>query len=162
MSAPFDEFSSAPIDLSAFEESYARASTARAEAPAATVPDGVYDARIEEARLTRTPRTGNPMVVWRLRILGPTHHGATLTKNRIITEKTLAFLKEDLELIGIELDRLSDLEVHLERSVDRELRIVKKTGNTGWNDIYFARPAAHAASACANSASLTDDDTLPF
>lgn len=162
MSAPFDEFNSAPIDLSAFEESYARASTVRTEPPAATIPDGAYDVRIEEARLTRTPRTGNPMVVWRLRVLGPTHRGAAVTKTRIITEKTLAFLKEDLELIGIELDRLSDLEAHLERSLDRELRIVKKTGNNGWNDIYFARPSAHAASACANSASLTDDDPLPF
>lgn len=170
MSAQFDDFNEQPIDLSPFDEDYARAGVRAPESAGDAIPDGSYDVRIEEARLSRTPRTNNPMIVWRLRILGPTHEGASLVKTRVITHKTLGFLKEDLELLGIHIERISDLDHHLGSSVGRELRVFKKVGSTGWTDVYFSRPNSRAAAA--NGGALPGehdqpayaglDDNLPF
>lgn len=155
MTDAFDTFADAPIDLSQFDDDYARTEVRLSEALPPTIPDGQYSARIEEARLTRTARTNNPMVLWRLRILGPSHEGAAVTKSRVITHRTLGFLKEDLDLLGIHLPRISDLEMHLGECVGTEILIIKKTGTNGWADIYFRRGAAHAAAAGI-------DDNLPF
>jgi hypothetical protein len=161
MSAQFDDFNDQPIDLSQFDADYARAEV-RPPDGGETIPDGQYEVKIEDARLTRTPRTNNPMILWKLRVLGPTHQGAALTKTRIITHKTLAFVKEDLELLGIRLDRFSELENYLGLTIDREIRIVKKVGNSGWTDIYFAR--SHAQSAAVGDSILFPGggEPLPF
>lgn len=162
MSAHHEDFREQPIDLSAFDEDYARAEVRPPEPQAASVPDGFYDVCVEEARLSRTARTNNPMVVWRLRILGPTHEGASLSKTRVITQKTLPFLKEDLELLGLRLERLSGLESHLDRTVNQTLRISKKLSSSGWTEIYFVKPLAHEAAAAENGFSSGIEDNLPF
>jgi hypothetical protein len=53
------------------------------------IPDGTYDAVIEDAHLTETVSTGRPMVIWKLRIQGPQAVNRLVTKNRVITENTL-------------------------------------------------------------------------
>lgn len=161
MSTHYEDSIEQPIDLSAFDADYARAEVRSPDPLAASVPDGFYDVRIEEARLGRTARTNNPMIVWRLRILGPTHEGSSLSKTRVITQKTLPFLKEDLELLGICLERLSELEPHLERTVNQSLRISKKLSASGWTDIYFVKPLAHAAAA-GDGFPAGIEDNLPF
>ena len=161
MSAPQEDFHPEPIDLSAFDDDYARAATRAPEPAASALPDGYYDARIEEARLTRTARTNNPMVLWRLRILGPSHEGAAVTKTRVITQKTLGFLKEDLELLGMQLDRLSSLETRLDETVHQNVRILKKLSGSGWTEIYFVKPHARAAAADAAFPEGVEDN-LPF
>jgi hypothetical protein len=170
MSVQFDDYSEQPIDLSPFDEEYARAEVRSPEGGGETIPDGHYDARIEDARLSRTPRTNNPMITWKLRILGPTHEGASLVKTRVITQKTLSWVKEDLELLGVRLERFSDLDQYLGQTVEREVRIFKKMGNNGWTDVYFSRAFA-AAAAPGNGGPLPGefdrgfggvDDNLPF
>ena len=39
------------------------------------IPDGIYEAVIEDSRVSETITTGRPVVVWKLRIKGP--HAAT-------------------------------------------------------------------------------------
>lgn len=162
MSAPTEDFTDQPIDLSAYNEDYARAEVRTPDPLSSSVPDGFYDVRIEEARLSRTARTNNPMIVWRLRILGPAHEGAVLSKTRVITQKTLPFLKEDLELLGVRLDRLSDLELHLDTTVGQTLRVSKKLSSSGWTDVYFIKPMAGAAAAAGGGFPDGIDDALPF
>jgi hypothetical protein len=169
MSATHDDFQDDPIDLSRFDEDYARVEVRSTDNAGESIPDGHYETRIEEARLTRTPRTNNPMIVWRLRVLGPSHEGASLVKTRVITPKTLSFVKEDLDLLGIRLERFSDLEQHLGASLGREIRVFKRLGNTGWTDVFFARGgAANAAAAGAHGNGYSEpafagiDDNLPF
>mgnify|MGYP005835254191 CR=1 FL=1 len=161
MSAPTEDFTDQPIDLSAYNEDYARAEVRAPDPSSSSVPDGFYDVRIEEARLSRTARTNNPMIVWRLRILGPSHEGAVLSKTRVITQKTLPFLKQDLELLGLQLDRLSDLALHLDATAGQTLRISKKLSANGWTDIYFLKPMASAAAA-GDGFPEGIEDTLPF
>jgi hypothetical protein len=140
------------VDLSEFDEAYAKAPMPNQDPQAGEVPDGFYDTVVDEVTIGRTPRSGNPMVSWRLVIQGPTHAGRRLTKHRVVTEKTLSFLKDDLTRFGLEIGRLSELTGHLDEMRSREMRVVKKTKD-GWSDIYFLRQQRSAEEL---------DDHLPF
>lgn len=157
------------IDLSVYDEEYSRATAPQAsQSPAVDdIPDGAYDACIEDVHLSRTATTGNPMVLWKLRILGPQCQGRPLTKVRVITAKTLGLLKRDLERLDVHLERLSELPARAGEMLDRSVRIFKKTNpERRWTEVYFlgllegaegcSRPAA--GSAWPEGA----DDELPF
>lgn len=155
------------IDLSRFDEEYARAETRRADAQPIyeDIPDGFYDACIEDVHLGQTASTGNPMIVWRLRIRGPECEGRAITKVRIITEKTLTFVKRDLETLHLHLDRLSDLPARTEEMIDREVRIFKRTHpQRRWTDVYFvsARKGPGRDGGEAGAWATGTEDDLPF
>jgi len=128
----------APIDLTRFDDAYQRARLREGETAQEAVPDGYYDTVVEEVRLSKTPRTGNPMLVWKLRIVSESFHARTLTKTRIITDKTLQFLRDDLERCGVQLERLSDLPLHLEEMFGLQISVMKKTKDQ-WTDVYFVK-----------------------
>lgn len=157
-----------PVDLRQFDSAFSRSEK---QEPAARtnydeVPDGFYDTRVEDVTLSRTHTTGNPMVVWRLRILGPTCQGRCVTKMRVITQKTVSFLKEDLERLGLHLTRLSEVQNRMDEMIDREIRIQKKSNPARkWADIYFLRERKGPASEAPDSEAAWDagiDDDVPF
>lgn len=154
------------VDLSRFDDEYARAGADGADwqPPYDEIPDGFYDAEVEDVQLGQTASTGNPMIVWKLRIRGPNCEGRALTKVRVITEKTLAYVKQDLERLDLHLDRLSDLPARADEMVDREVRIYKRTNpQRRWTDVFFvsSRKGPAKESAPGRWATGTDDD-LPF
>jgi hypothetical protein len=126
------------IDLSRFDDAFQRAKLKEGDNVREEVPDGYYDTQVEEVRLGKTPRTGNPMLSWKLRIVSEDFEGRTLNKNRVITEKTLAFLKDDLARCGVHLDRLSELPLHLDEMFGMKINVLKKTKDQ-WTDIYFVK-----------------------
>ena len=155
------------IDLTCFDDDYQKAEVRCGDAPADTVPDGYYEVRIEETRLKKTPRTGNPMLIWKLRILGPKCRNSAITKTRIITAKTLPFVKEDLQILGLRLPKFSELEEHLDQMQERVVSIYKKTSGEGWSDVYFTRPriSPPATAGDGDDSRLFPpqvDDDLPF
>lgn len=120
----------------------------------AGLPDGDYEANIEEVRLSETASTQRPVVIWTLRIFdGPNGAGRVVYKNRVITEKTLPYLKEDLEKCGLTLQRLSELEESLPQLTGRAVAFRKVTRPNG-ADIYFSWSRPKGAPAV--------DDGLPF
>lgn len=150
----FDSPADPAIDLSQFDEAFRSASAPPAGGGAGQeIPDGAYDAVIEDIAITRTPRTGNPMVTWRLRITGPSCQGRALTKNNVITQKSVSILKDELSRCGLELDRLSDLSGRIPELLDLRMRIVKKT-KEGWTDVYIVKSLSRAKTEL--------DDDLPF
>jgi hypothetical protein len=126
------------IDLSRLDDAFQRAKFKEGDNAREEVPDGYYDTVVEEVRLAKTPRTGNPMLSWKLRIVSEDFEGRTLNKNRVITEKSLAFLKDDLERCGLRLDRLSELPAHIEEMFGLKINVLKKTKDQ-WTDIYFVK-----------------------
>jgi hypothetical protein len=100
------------------------------------IPDGTYDCVIEDARVTETTSTGRPLVIWKLRIKGPQAVNRVVTKNRVITENTLAFLKEDLEKCRIHISRLAELPACLAGLVDHPIGVEKRT-KEGRTNFYF-------------------------
>ena len=126
------------IDLSRLDDAFQRAKFKEGENAREEVPDGYYDTQVEEVRLGKTPRTGNPMLSWKLRIVSEDFEGRTLNKNRVITEKTLAFLKDDLARCGVHLTRLSELPLHMDEMFGLKINVLKKTKDQ-WTDIYFVK-----------------------
>lgn len=137
-------------DLSRFNDAYRK----EADTPAFTpVPDGRYRVEVDAVELGETANTGNPVLKWTLRISGDDHAGRVLFKRRVITDKTIRFLKSELKTCGLELSEFSDLPQHLDDLKGIHLEVMKKT-NGDWVDIYFENrldgPEAPA------------DDDLPF
>lgn len=149
----YDYLAEEDVDLSQFDEAFASAPVAGGDAHRTEIPDGYYETVVEDAVLTRTQRTGKPILTWRLRIQSGDHSGQTLVKNRVITEKTLGFLKEDLQRCGVEVSRLSELQSRLHEMRNRAMRVMKRTRD-GWVDVYFLRSS--------NAAAPELDDNLPF
>jgi hypothetical protein len=129
--------------LRKFDDQWGKTPARAQEDRYAGLPDGDYDATIEEARLSETTSTQRPVVIWTLRIDGPHGAGRVIYKNRVITENTLTYLKEDLEKCGLSLDRISDLESSLPQLSGRPI-VFRKVTRTNGSDIYFSwsRPKA--------------------
>lgn len=140
------------VDLKQFDEAYSRTPLPGPEEPASEIPDGFYETIVEDVTISRTPRSGNPMVSWRLLIQGPSHSGRRIHKKSIVTERTLSFLKEDLLRCGVELERLSDLGARLNDMRGIEMRVMKRTRD-GWTNVYFLRKRQESEEL---------DDNLPF
>jgi uncharacterized protein DUF669 len=145
---------SAPVaGLARFEDEWTKTSTSSDEMYS-DIPDGTYDAVIEEARVSQTTSSGRPVVIWKLRIKGPQAVNRVVTKNRVITENTLAYLKEDLEKCRIQVSRLSELPARLEALVDHPIAVAKRTKD-GRVNFYFRWDSNRAGE-------IGPDDDIPF
>ena len=59
-----------------------------------------------------------------------------ITKSRVITQHTLAFLREDLEKCHLSVARVSELPDRLKELKGRPIGIDKRTKD-GWVNVYF-------------------------
>jgi hypothetical protein len=144
------------IDLSRFNNLYKTDSPPEAAPVSHSIPDGRYEVVIAEATLTTSQSSGNPMIRYVLRITGSTFRDRIVRKFRAITEKTLPYVRKELEICGLRLDRFEDLKKRVHELEGRELEIVKVTKGEDSN-IYFNR----ALSAHSQADGLACDD-LPF
>lgn len=138
------------IDLQEFDDVFA------SNGETAEVADGDYTARIHDVSLTRS-KAGNPMLVWDLKILGPEFQGRQLKKRRAITDKTVPYVKRDLETCGLTLSKMSELNGQIHRMIDLDIEITKVTRG-GSPDIFFNRRVGEGKP---YSKDVPDDD-LPF
>ena len=144
---------SAPMaGLARFEDEWTRTSTSPDEIYS-DIPDGTYDAVIENARVSETASTGRPVVIWKLRITGPQAVDRVVTKSRVITENTLTYLKEDLEKCRIQVSRLSELPARLPGLVGHSIGVEKRTKD-GRANFYFRWDS--------NRTSQIGPDDIPF
>lgn len=164
-----DELAPDTIDLSEYDTEFQRASSQGSrDSYQDEIPDGFYDVRVEDVSLTRVQSTGNPMVVWRLRILGPQLAGRTLTKVRVITHNTAGILKDDLLKLGLEISTLREFNSRIGEMVDRRIGILKRTQpERRWAEVYFVRPRAESAPRQSapnptGAGAVELDDDLPF
>jgi hypothetical protein len=125
------------FDLSEFDEEYASAEVEERSFEA--IPDGKFQAQIDRIELTHSKTSGNPMLKWALKILGPTHEGRLLWRNNVMASaENVKWLKGDLHICGLELEKLSDLPDNLEKLLDVKLEITKRTRGDNEN-IYLNR-----------------------
>ena len=125
------------IDLSQFDGGYRNEQVAE-RGEFESVPDGKYQVSVEKVELTESHTSGNPMLKWTLRVIAPQCINRLIWRNSVITHNTLKFVKTDLHLCGLDLERLSDLPNHLGRLLDVKLEITKKTKGDNEN-IFFNR-----------------------
>lgn len=124
------------VDLADFDTPYTGA-----DAPTdgyEDVPDGQYQARIEKMELTKSKKSGDPMIKWTLRIVGPTSQNRLLWRYTVIKSDRLGYIKKDLHTCGVKLAKFSDLPQHFDKMLDTMLDItVQKRGE--FQNIYLNR-----------------------
>ena len=121
--------------LERLDEKFAAEQVANRNAP---VPDGRYNARIERVVLTRS-RGGDPMLEWTLVIESEGEQkGRWVWYRRTITEKSLKWVKQELAVCGLHLERISVVADHLPRLFDARLDITIRTKEEHRN-VYFNR-----------------------
>jgi hypothetical protein len=149
------------IDLAAFDGTFQQEATEE-RGEFESLPDGKYQVVVEKVELTETQSTGNPVLKWTLRVLGPRFNNRLIWRNSVITNKTLRYLKTDLHLCGLDLDKLSDLPGRLKELLDVHLEVAKKT-NGDYENIYFSRRITLSQGRSLSQAhEEANDSLLPF
>jgi len=137
MTQDYDTTGMSDLDLAQFDDDFAEAPVEEREFE--DIPDGKYQVNVEKVELTRAQSSGNPMLKWTLKILGPRFAGRLLWRNSVMASKeNLKWLKTDLHTCGIEVEKLSDLPARLGDLLDVKLEVTKRTKGENEN-IYFNR-----------------------
>src|ERR1700678_2519675 len=97
-----------PATLSRFDELYSTATVAESAPAGNDIPDGEYAAVVEDVVVTDNPPSA-PAIVWTFKIRDGSYSGRQLRKVRPVTERTIAWVKEDFTKFGLTLDAFSDL-----------------------------------------------------
>ena len=149
------------LDLAQFDDDFETADVEEKEFD--EVPDGKYQVKVDRVELTRSETSGNPMLKWALKILGPAHKGRLLWRNNVIASKdNVKWLKQDLYTCGLQIEKLSDLSGKLESLLDVGLEVTKRTKNE-FENIYFNRRIVLGENDATGSADGHDvNDMIPF
>ena len=125
-----------PVDLSHLDGSFV---TAEAATSGSAPADGKYQVNVDKVEITTAKTSGNAMLKWTLRILAPRHQNRLLWRNNVMaTRENIKWLKNDLHVCGLDLQKLSDLPANLERLLDVKLEVTKRTKGDNEN-VYFNR-----------------------
>lgn len=144
-----------PADLSVFDQDYGEV-----EAPSyGDLPDGKYQVRVERVEVGQS-QNGDPMLKWDFLVLSGAHAGRHLFKNAVITHKSLPFVKGDLEMLGVQLPKFSDLPNHLNSLLDQTLEVTQRTRGEYIN-LYLNRRISVSAGAPGLDQGIGDEPT-PF
>ncbi|MDF7806250.1 DUF669 domain-containing protein [Verrucomicrobia bacterium S94] len=149
------------LDLAQFDDDFETADVEEKEFD--EIPDGKYQVKVDRVELTRSETSGNPMLKWALKILGPAHKGRLLWRNNVIASKdNVKWLKQDLYTCGLQIEKLSELSGKLESLLDVGLEVTKRTKNE-FENIYFNRRIVLDESDTTGSADGQDvNDMIPF
>ena len=120
------------------------------------IPDGKYQVNVDKAEITKAKTSGNPMLKWTLKIIGPTQINRLLWTYHVLNNSIgQSWLKKDLNLCDIHLNKLSDLPKNLENLLDVKLEVTVRTRDDSTN-VYFNRRLAD------NEVPEVKDDGTPF
>ena len=141
------------VDLSGFDDDFASA-----EAPSGDeVADGKYQVRIDGVRLDHSQK-GDPMIKWDLIVISGSQSGRHVFKNSVITPAALPFVKADLQTVGLELTKFSDLSQRLDDLLDITLEVTKRTRGE-YSNVYFNKRISIASD---GNAKRAPNDQIPF
>jgi len=155
MSEEYDATGVSDLDLAQFDDDFSEAPIEEREFE--DVPDGKYQVKVEKVELARAQSSGNPMLKWTLKILGPRFAGRLLWRNSVMASKeNIKWLKTDLHTCGLDIEKLSELPSRLGDLLDVTLEISKRTKGDSEN-IYFNRRIV-----VEDLAPEADDSLAPF
>jgi len=127
------------VDLSVFDAPFATAQVPDRN----EVPDGRYRVRVDEVRLERS-HNGCPLLKWDLSITTGQFTKWHVFKTIAITTASVPIIKSDLVVLGLQLDKFSDLPLHLESLRGKTLEVSKRTKGNFLN-VYFLRRSRKSA-----------------
>lgn len=154
MSYDYDNTGISDIDLAQYDDDFAEAPIEEREFE--DVPDGKYQVKVEKVELAKAQSSGNPMLKWTLKILGPKCAGRLLWRNSVMASKeNLKWLKTDLHTCGVIIEKLSELPSRLGDLLDVTLEVTKRTKGESEN-IYINRRII------VDDLPVEDDSLAPF
>lgn len=157
---PGDDAPPPDIDLSQFDEDFAEAPIEEREFD--EVPDGKFQVTVDKVELTTAKSSGNALLKWTLRILGPRYAGRLLWRNNVMaTRENIRWLKSDLHICGLDLEKLSDLPNYLTHLLDVQLEVTKRTRGDSVN-IYFNRRLVLDEQGNGAAHARSSKDGIPF
>ena len=159
-----DPFADDGPDLTQFDDAFADAPVEDREFD--PVPDGKYQVNVEKVEITTARSSGNPMLKWMLRILAPRFRGRMLWRNNVMaTRENIKWLKNDLHVCGLDLQKLSDLPANLDRLLDVKLEVTKRTKGDNEN-VYLNRrimlDGGAGSAGDGHDQGFAGDDEIPF
>jgi len=117
-----------PIDLSRFEDAFAKAETREDDGSYGDLPDGTYLVIVDRVEMKVSKASCNPMLSWGMKIIQGNYAGRWIWKhNMLMSDLNIAYLKEDLKRAGLVLPRLADLQSSLPKLLDITLEIKQQT-----------------------------------
>jgi hypothetical protein len=117
---------------------------------------------VDRVELTTAKTSGNPMLKWHLRILAPRCEGRMLWRNNVMaTRENIRWLKNDLHVCGLDLQKLSDLPAHLDQLLDVKLEVTKRAKGDSEN-VYFNRRIVMEDAGAPAAGPGEGDDLPPF
>ena len=151
------------VNLDQWEGDYASAPAERDDRQAGA-PDGKYQAVVERVELTKSKTSGLPMLKWSLRIISGQYQNYWLFRNNMIASAdNVKWLKGDLYVCGLQLDKLGDLNRDDVRArlIGVVLEVQQKT-NGEYKNVYFNRRINVAVPAAPEGAPGITDEDIPF
>lgn len=115
--------------LEEFNEDYEDAEVTRSDFD--VIPDGTYQVFVDEVAMKETKESKKPMLSWKFKIMGGKYEGRFLFKNSVITHDTIGYVKTDLSICKLKLDKFSDLPTQLFNlfNVWLEVKVANKGDN---------------------------------
>ena len=149
------------LDLAQFDDDFETAEVEEKEFD--EIPDGKYQVKVDRVELTRSESSGNPMLKWALKIIGPAHKGRLLWRNNVIASaENVKWLKNDLYTCGLQIEKLSELSGKLEPLLDIGLEVTKRTKNEFENIYFNRRIVLDDSDAVGSAGGASDNDMIPF
>ncbi len=148
------------FDLEQYDKEFASAEPDMGS-DAVDLPDGKYQMIVERVEQQRSSKD-NDMLVWRMRVTGPRYAGAKhWHRNMLMSRKNIEWLKHDLVVAGLELEKLSDLPNRIDELTDVMLEVQLKTKGDMQNSFINKRVRGGEGAQKASDGAAGDDD-FPF
>ena len=149
------------VDLTQFDDAFTDAPVEEKEFE--PIPDGKYQVKVDKVEITTARTSGNPMLKWTLRVLAPRCRGRLLWRNNVMaTRENIRWLKNDLHVCGLELQKLSDLPARLGELLDVALEVTKRTKGDNENVYFNRRIVLDPGAEDAGRSDARDKDDIPF
>jgi len=121
--------------LTEWDDEYA---TAPEKSEFEDVPSGLYKCIVDKVEPVES-KAGKPMLKWTLKVTEGDFEGRLIWKySMMATKQNIHFLKVDLIMCNLRLDKISDLPYNLSKLLDTQLE-VKVQKKDDFNNVYFVR-----------------------
>lgn len=121
--------------LDKYNEDYKNTTPAtQGEAP--EIPDGTYKCEIIAMKV-RLSKSGSPMIEYVLKIMDGPFANLRMWKYSNIKPKAMPYIKADIEMLGIKLDKFADLEDRCFEAVGIQLEVKRETNENDYTNYYF-------------------------
>ena len=126
------------------------------------VPDGHYEVIVTQAYFDES-KSGQILLKWELEVTDPSEYKGALVfaVNTTSSDASLRWLKKNLIICGLHVDRFSDLYDNIFKLKGIRLSITQKT-NGDYRNVYFGSRLEDDSSSLAIRSEVVSDNDIPF